>query len=164
MSAANIGITQLEALQLRNLLGPKGIGSITKNNSTAPVQISLNTLADPNYFQGTYLTPFYVPSGTGIMYVRIEGSLPGLDPTALPQMLFYEVTAGASAGGGIPIYVPVVDNSGWIYTGVMIYSNPSATPAQISIRLGCTLNTLDCFLTNIEMDTLSFGPYVDQGQ
>jgi len=153
MSASNIGISQLEALQLRNLLGPTGIGSYTYNN-TGIIAFILNPAGD------TYTSPYSLPSGTGMCKVRIGFDLlPVAGTTAIVTFLTFNVGSFTSLLN-VPSGLPAGTTT---YEGTFMYNNPTPSPAYITVDIGfqnAAISTLKYF----EANYISFGPYVDQGQ
>jgi hypothetical protein len=151
MSCANIGISQLDALQLRNLVGPTGIGNVTYNNTG---RITQRILLSAGF--GTYVSPFKVPSGTGIIKFRIETLVVGKSNS---QIVSLDFVIGQTPQLILPYGLPLNQT---IYEGIMLYNNPSPTPATISVNMRL-VNSSSVTLQYFEADTLSFGPYVDQG-
>jgi hypothetical protein len=149
MSASNIGISQLQALQLRNLLGPAGIGHVNNYNSniTQRVPIISNT--------ANYISPFTVPSGTGIIKIRIDTLLIGQKNS---RITFLEIFIGQSS----QFHLPYGLSSGQAtYEGLLLYDNPSPTPATIGVMMRLT-NTSSVTITFFQINVISFGPYVQQ--
>jgi hypothetical protein len=152
MSASNIGISQLEALQLRNLLGPSGIGKVTYNDTGV---ISQNLPLDNG--NTIYISPFSVPSGTGIMRYRFQSTLV---PTQGQTALIYsvQILIGDKSQSQLVYGLPAGQS---IYDGFMLYDNPSNAPAVIRLVLQ-TNHVSSVTLTNFQAQPLSFGPYVQQ--
>jgi hypothetical protein len=151
MSCANIGINQLEALQLSNLVGPNGIGKVTYNNTG---RISQGLMLSAGF--GSYISPFKVPSGTGILKVRIETLVVGQSNS---QIISLDFVIGQTVQLNLPYGLPANQTS---YEGIMLYNNPSPTPALISVNMRL-VNSSSVTLQYFEADTLSFGPYVNHG-
>ena len=167
MSAGNMGIDQLECLQLRNLVGPAGIGAVsdqTLGNDTGSVivaQIPL-TLKPDGTAEGAWTTPFTVPSGTGVMRVQVQTSTSG------GSALYYRIVHAGTNSVGLPTdilpggSVAAEGLAGWYYQGLMYYSNPSSTPAPITLTVGTQGSVQVCNLMCFSVRTISFGPYVQQ--
>ena len=170
MSCANMGISQLECLQLRRLVGPAGIGYVTYQFSGASVPITLNPPFPDGVKEGSLNTAFVVPSGTGMMRVGIQTiALNGNDIFDLtPAVYYYRISTtsnGQVMGTVIPLRGQATAAEGvanWYYEGIMIYNNPSSQPSPITLTVGVNTNTTISQLVNWGIDTLSFGPYVQQ--
>ena len=174
MSCANMGISQLECLQLRRLVGPSGlsdlkiqsVGSPTGSQVVSP--IALFQTAD-GLQVGVYNSQLItVPSGSGIMRVQIQcNSLGGL-----PMYYQIQVAPNGTASGiissGIPSYPNQLGNvtaagfQGAYYQGLMMYNNPSSSPATVLLTVGCQDLTTACSLRYMSVNCISFGPYVQQ--
>ena len=168
MSAGNMGISQLECLQLRNLVGPSGIGTagifgVGSNTGTVVVAtITMNPQPDGSTKSTTWTSPFTVPSGTGILFVTVQTRTTGGVPlyyklgcgvigaTLLPDVSLYD--QGLSAQG----------YAGFWAEGLIMYSNPSSAPAPIELIVGATGTTTNFQLINFQARIISFGPYVQQ--
>ena len=163
MSAGNMGISQLECLQLRNLVGPAGIGGYTTQSvgnqigGVVVAPIPLVVVADGTA-QGVYNSTMTVPSGSGLMQVTITSQ------TSNGQTVFYRVDAGAIASSALPIFLDAQPEgfAGYFYQGLMYYSNPSSSPVSLHLVVGCQGTVQVCNLTYFSVNTISFGPYVQQ--
>ena len=164
MSCANMGISQLECLQLRRLVGPTGIGFVSDQivgnaeGTDAVFRFPLTYLPD-SVLQGTYSSPtFTVPSGTGVMRVTIQTIATGGSP------LYYKVEHGGTTSTAIPVFVgaPQEGFAGFYYSGLMFYTNPTSAPMQLSLTVGCQATTDHCDLLHFQVRAISFGPYVNQ--
>ncbi len=165
MSAGNMGISQLECLQLRNLVGPTGIGTVgsigvgSPNGDVNVAQIPLTLLPDGTA-KGLWSSPFTVPSGTGLLRVTVQtltqgGSalyyvigIDGFNSTILPK----DILPGGSVEG----------KAGWYSEELLMYSNPRSEPATIVLFVGAQGSTQVCTLINFQVKAISFGPYVQQ--
>ena len=168
MSAGNMGISQLECLQLRNLVGPAGIGGYTTQNvgnqNGGVVVATLQMSITPDgTSQGVYNSTMTVPSGTGIMQVTITTQ------TSNGSAIYYRVDAGAIASSGIPTGIYSAPNegyAGYFYQGLMYYSNPSSSPVNVNLVVGVQPPVpgavTTCNLIYFSVNTISFGPYVQQ--
>ena len=159
MSAANIGISQLESLQLRDLLGPSGIGSFASTAAGFPhgggiVQRISLTLQPNGTAVGNYNTSAVLPSGTGIMRVRVQVSCDNGS-----AILF-----GFTMGGISPTCIPsaVLGVEGWFYEGILTYNNASSTPFPVVLTVHTQGSVQVCNLIYLETNLISFGPYVQQ--
>jgi hypothetical protein len=162
-----MGISQLECLQLRRLVGPTGIGAVSTEivgNDTGSVnvaQITLN-LSPDGTAQGGWTSPFTVPSGTGVMRVQVQTSTSG------GSALYYRIVHAGTNSVGLPTdilpggSVAAEGLAGWYYQGLMYYSNPSSTPAPITLTVGTQGSVQVCNLMCFSVRTISFGPYVNQ--
>jgi hypothetical protein len=151
MSCANIGISQLEALQLSNLVGPTGIGRVQYQNDGL-----IETLAITNN-KAVYNPRLTVPSGTGIVKIRFDTTLTAsnnLTP-AMTQLEFQINNAVQFTARGF--------SSGNVYEGMFMYQNQNPTPANIIVKI-TTVNTSSIDTDIIFADVISFGPYVRVGQ
>ena len=162
MSASNIGLSQLEALQLRNLLGPSGIGSRKGQEegkfdgsvvvATIPVE-----LKPDGKIIGFYKSSLTCPSGTGVMRVSIQIQYAGGNITPVLYTILvgdYSIGNGSVPfNGGTPTF---------FYEGVMTYSNNSPTDAPISLQIISTGVVQPLKLLDFAVDIISFGPYVQQ--
>ena len=168
MSAGNIGIDQLECLQLRNLVGPSGVGLVTTNmagdnyNPNSFIAIVPLTLQDGNAV-GSYLSNFTIPSGTGIMRVTFQTSIIGGQP------LYYKFQTGdpiVTTSVGIPVDVGKGDGAtgfaGWWYEGLMFYTNSTSSPIPITVTIGAQYTATRASVIHMHVRTISFGPYVQQ--
>ena len=156
MSCAHMGISQLECLQLRRLVGPAGIGAFqgqfTQTNTVVP--ITQNAAGE---YQGTYTSSFTVPSGTGIMRLGIRTSIYAAD-----DIKFYFLKVGtATQTTTVPSFVTYEGQSYWFTEETVIYNNPSSSPAPLSVVI-TTTQAVTCTVFHFEADVLSFGPYVQQ--
>jgi hypothetical protein len=166
MSAANMGISQLECLQLRRLVGPSGIGESTYNNvgnraAGTIVAVLPLTLHPDGTKTAPYISPFTVPSGTGIMRIQITTQSSGGD------VLYYQVLGGINANGGFPTYLVANNNgslgfNGWYYEGTMMYNNPTSAPIPVSMLVGTQGGVNVCNLFYFSVSITSFGPFVSQ--
>ena len=167
MSAGNMGISQLECLQLRNLVGPSGVGLVTTNmvgnqnggNIVATIPLTLQD----GVAVGAYTSTLTVPSGTGLMRVTIETSVTGGQP------LYYKVlhgSPGVTTSVGIPVDVGKGDGAngfaGWYYEGLMFYTNETSSPIPITLVFGNQYTATSASLLYFHVRTISFGPYVQQ--
>ena len=168
MSAGNMGISQLECLQLRNLVGPAGIGFVSDQivgnagGTDAVFRFPLTYLPD-SVLVGTYSSPtFTVPSGTGVMRVQVQTSTSG------GSALYYRIVHAGTNSVGLPTdilpggSVAAEGLAGWYYQGLMFYSNPSSDPAPITLTVGTQGSTQVCNLMCFSLRIISFGPYVQQ--
>ena len=168
MSAGNMGISQLECLQLRNLVGPAGIGAVGRNSVGSPTgnvvvaTVPMNLQPDGSTRSDNWVSPFTVPSGTGMLRVTVQtrclGGVPlyyqlnggEIGATLLPTVSLYD--AGLSAEG----------YAGFWAEGLIMCSNPSSAPAPIELIVGATGTTTNFQLINFQARVISFGPYVQQ--
>ena len=173
MSAGNMGISQLECLQLRNLVGPSGIGDVNgsgignPNGTVVVTPISLFQTAD-GLQVGAYQSNFVVPSGTGVMQVQIQCTSLG----GLPMYYQIQVAPNGTASGlissGIPSYPNQLGNvttagfQGAYYQGLMMYDNPSSSPASVLLTVGAQNSTTAINLVYMSVYCISYGPYVSQ--
>ena len=162
MSAGNMGISQLECLQLRNLVGPAGIGAVSNSQigsthgDVVVAQIPLNLRADGSA-DGDYISTFTVPSGTGMMRVQVQTNSDG------GSVVAYNFFSGESVSVGLPKDVAIgAGYSGWFYQGLMYYNNPSSSPATVVLNVVAQGSTQACRLLFFQVRTISFGPYVQQ--
>ena len=154
MSCANMGISQLECLQLRRLVGPTGIGAFkgqfTQTNTVVPI-----TQNPAGSYQGTYTSPFSIPSGTGIMRV-------GIRSTTQDAVKFYFLKAGdVTQSTMVPTIATYEGQSYWFTEETIIYNNPSSSPAPLSVVI-TTSPSVSCTVFWFQADVLSYGPYVQQ--
>ena len=168
MSCANMGISQLECLQLRRLVGPTGIGAVGRNSVGSPTgnvvvaTVPMNLQPDGTTKSSPWVSPFTVPSGTGMLRVTVQirttNGLPlyyqigcgEFGTTLLPTVSLYD------AGVGLQGY------AGFWAEGLIMYSNPSSAPAPIELIVGGTGTTTNFVLINFAVKAMSFGPYVKQ--
>ena len=168
MSCANLGIDQLESLQLRNLVGPDGIGAVGSIGVGSPfgdvvvATVTMNPQPDGSTKSDAWVSPFTVPSGTGMLRVTVQirttNGLPlyyqigcgEFGTTLLPTVSLYD------AGVGLQGY------AGFWAEGLIMYSNPSSAPAPIELIVGATGTTINFQLINFQARVISFGPYVQQ--
>ena len=168
MSCANMGISQLECLQLRRLVGPTGIGTVgsvgvgSSFGDVVVAVVTMNPQPDGSTKSNAWVSPFTVPSGTGMLRVTVQtrttGGLPlyyiigcgEFGTTLLPTVSLYD--AGLSAEG----------YAGFWAEGLIMYSNPSSAPAPIELIVGGTGTTTNFQLINFQARVISFGPYVQQ--
>ena len=164
MSDGNMGISQLECLQLRNLVGPAGIGGwsnqeVGDTHGTVNVaNIPLTYLPDGSTL-GEYRSTLTIPSGTGIMRVQIQMQLGGGAP------YYYNVYGGDIVStSSMPLYndARAEGFAGYYYQGLMMYSNPTSSPAPITLTVGAQSTTGSCELLFFSVNCISFGPYVAQ--
>ena len=156
MSAGNMGISQLECLQLRNLVGSDGIGAfksqVTEVNTVVP--ITQNAAGE---YQGTYTSTFTVPSGTGLIRLGIRTSIYAAD-----NVKFYFLKVGtATQATLVPTFDTYQGFSYWFTEETIIYNNPSSSPAPLSVVI-TTTQAVTCTVFYFEADIISFGPYVQQ--
>ena len=168
MSAGNMGISQLECLQLRNLVGPAGIGAVGSIGVGSPfgtVVVALVTLdpqPDGSTKSNAWVSPFTVPSGTGMLRVTVQTRTTG----GLP--LYYQIGCGEFGTTLLPtvsLYDAAVSAEGYAgywAEGLIMYSNPSSAPAPIELIVGGTSTTTNFQLINYQARVISFGPYVSQ--
>ena len=154
MSCANMGISQLECLQLRRLVGPAGIGAFqgqfTQVNTTVTP-----TQGPTGEYQATYTSPFSVPSGTGIMRV-------GIRSTTQDAVKFYFLKAGGvTQSTMVPTLATYEGQSYWFTEETIIYNNPSSSPALLNVVI-TTSQSVSCTVFWFQADIISFGPYVSQ--
>jgi hypothetical protein len=150
MSCANIGISQLEALQLSNLVGKDGIGRIQYQ-----IDGLVETLAIRSN-KAVYNPRLTVPSGTGIVKIRFETILTASN-NLTPAMTQLEFKINDFVQFTARGFTP-----GNVYEGMFMYFNKSPNPANITINI-TTVNT-SSIETDILADVISFGPYVQVGQ
>ena len=167
MSAGNMGISQLECLQLRNLVGPAGIGAVDSETvgspfgdiNVAPIPL---TLQPDGTAKGSWTSPFTVPSGTGLLRVTVQTQLQGGSP------LYYVIGCGDFGstitpadlrGGG---NVNAEGYAGWWSEELIMYSNTSSAPAPIVLIVGAQGSVQAVQLINFAVKAISFGPYVSQ--
>jgi hypothetical protein len=173
MSAANMGISQLEALQLRRLVGPSGIGNInlqSVGNLNGQVTVLSLTLipAVGNNAYGLYVNPaITVPSGSGIMQVHVNVGTEGGVPLYIRVQPVTDqlVTLGPECPSsiGFPTAIVTQNFPGWTYQGTVLYNNPSPDPAPVLLTVGCQGTTTVCNLVYFAVNCISFGPHVNQG-
>ena len=168
MSAGNMGISQLECLQLRNLVGPAGIGTVGSIGVGSPIgnvvvaTIPMNSQPDGSTQSDAWVIPFTVPSGTGVLFVTVQTRTTGGRP------LYYRLGCGVIGATLIPanFYDQSLNNEGYagvFAEGLIMYSNPSSAPAPIILVVGGTSTTTNFQLINFAVKAMSFGPYVEQG-
>ena len=168
MSAGNIGIDQLECLQLRNLVGPAGIGTLgvigvgSQFGDVVVATVALIIQPHGKTKSSPWVSPFTVPSGTGLLYVTVQtrttGGLPfyyqigcgEFGTTLLPSVSLYD------AGVGLQGY------AGFWAEGLIMYSNPSSAPATIELIVGAAGTATNFQIINFQARVISFGPYVEQ--
>ena len=154
-----MGISQLECLQLRRLVGPAGIGHVDYPANVVNVPTYLIPLPDGT-LQGLVVSPFTVPSGTGIMKVRIQINDSGA------QILYFKVVMNdVTIGLVIPSSGNGQNSAGgnYFYEGLMLYTNPTSTAKPIALLIGATAGSPpNLLLTNFVINAISFGPYVKQ--
>ena len=156
MSAGNMGISQLECLQLRNLVGPAGIGAFQGQFTQTDTVVPLTTNAYGEY-QGTYTSPFTVPSGTGIMRLGIRTAISFGD-----SIKFYFLQAGGvTQSTMVPTLATFEGQSYWLTEETIIYNNPSSSPAPLSVII-TTSQAVTCTVFWFQADIISYGPYVQQ--
>ena len=162
MSASNIGLSQLEALQLRNLLGPTGIGSRVHkeegkfDGSVIVATIPVAAVPDGRLF-GSYKSSLTCPSGTGMMRVSVQIQYGGGNIT---PVLYTILVGDYPIGNGVVSYSSAA--TGFFYEGVMTYSNNSPTDAPISLNVLSYGVVQPLKLLDFAVDIISFGPYVQQ--
>ena len=168
MSAANMGISQLECLQLRRLVGPSGIGTVGSISVGSPfldvnvtnIQLALQPDGSAN---GSWTSPFTVPSGTGMLRVTVQTVTSG------GSALYYTIGCGEFGSTILPTdilpggSVAAEGFGGWWAEELIMYSNPSSTPAPIVLIVGAQGSTQVATLKNFAVKAMSFGPYVNQG-
>jgi hypothetical protein len=168
MSAANMGISQLECLQLRSLVGPTGLGTLGVIGVGSPfgdvvvATVPMIVQPDGKTKSNPWISPFTVPSGTGLLYMTVQtrttGGLPfyyqigcgTIGSTILPSVTLYD------AGVGLQGY------AGFWAEGLMMYSNPSPDPAPIELIVGAAGTTTNFQIINFQARVISFGPNVSQ--
>lgn len=168
MSCANMGISQLECLQLRRLVGPAGVGAVSTSlignptSTTTILDIPMFRLPDGSAL-GQLTTSLTVPSGTGVMMVTVECNILG------GNILYYTVgTSGALYMRNAPVNInlPQEGFSGWYYQGLTMYNNPTSVPAPIILQVGSTAGapgtTVSVGLISMDVKYISYGPYVSQ--
>ena len=167
MSAGNMGISQLECLQLRNLVGPAGIGAVYRNSIGSPTgnvvvaTVTMNPQPDGSTRSDNWVSPFTVPSGTGMCYVTVQTRTTG------GRGLYYLIGCGEFGTTLTPadFYDQSLNNEGYAglwAEGLIMYSNPSSAPAPIVLTVGGTSTTTNFQLINFQARVISFGPYVQQ--
>ena len=156
MSAANMGISQLECLQLRRLVGPTGIGAF-KSQLTQPNTFVATTTGPTGLAQGTYTSPFTAPSGTGLIRFRMQTTINAAD-----SIKFYAVQIGGDYQATIVPTFVALGNSYWFAEETIVYNNPSSSPVPINVYVSTNNTATTCTVTLFEADIVSFGPYVKQ--
>ena len=167
MSCANMGISQLECLQLRRLVGPSGIGTVGTVGVGSPfgtvslANVTMIPQPDGSIKSSTWVSPFTVPSGTGMLRVTVQTRCLGGVP------LYYIVGCGEFGTTLIPANFYGQDLSAEGYAGtwaeeLIMYSNPSSVPAPIELIVGAQGSTQGCTIINFAVKAMSFGPYVKQ--
>ena len=167
MSCANMGISQLECLQLRNLVGPTGIGTVGTVGVGSPfgtavvATITMNPQPDGSTKSDAWVSPFTVPSGTGMLRVTVQTRTTG------GRGLYYQIGCGEFGTTLTPadFYDQSLNNEGYAglwAEGLIMYSNPSSAPAPIELIVGGTSTTTNFQLINFAVKAISFGPYVSQ--
>jgi len=168
MSCANMGISQLECLQLRRLVGPTGIGTVGSISVGSPfgdvnvTNIQL-TLRPGGTAQGSWTSPFTVPSGTGLLRMTVQTQCQG------GSALYYTIGCGDFGSTILPTDILPAGSlaaegyAGWWSEELIMYSNPSSAPAPIVLIVGAQGSTQVCTLINFAVKAMSFGPYVNQG-
>lgn len=156
MSCANMGISQLECLQLRRLVGPTGIGAfkgqLTQVNTTVTP-----TQGPSGEYQATYTSPFTVPSGTGLIRFRMQTTI-----AASNEVKFYFLRTGdVSQATIVPTLVTYAGQTYWFAEETIIYNNPTSSSQPLNVII-TTSPSVSCTITYFEADVLSFGPYVQQ--
>ena len=158
MSAANMGISQLECLQLRRLVGPDGIGAfksqLTRASTVVPIAPSQVL---PGTYSGAYTSPFTVPSGTGLIRFRMQTTINAADSIKF----YYVVIGGDFQATIVPTFV-ALGNSYWFAEETIVYNNPSSSPVPIYVNVSTSNTATTCTVTLFEADIISFGPYVQQ--
>ena len=154
MSCANMGISQLECLQLRRLVGPTGIGAF-KSQVTQPNVIVNTTTGPTGLVQGTYTSPFTVPSGTGLIRFQMQSKAGGT------IKFFWLNVGGVWTATMVPTFVSDSGFGYWFTEETIIYNNPTSSPVVLSVII-TTGGEDGCTVTYFEADVLSFGPYVQQ--
>ena len=174
MSAGNMGISQLECLQLRNLVGPAGIGDLKINSvgSLSGTVVVSPIVLLPAVGYNSY--GFYanqsirVPSGSGIMQVQVNVATSGGIPKyfrfqpVTDQLQSLGPESPASIGFPITTVSPIQDFPGWTYQGLMMYNNPTSSPALVMLTVGCQDTVTVCDLLYFSVNCISYGPYVSQ--
>ena len=149
-----MGIDQLECLQLRNLVGPDGIGAF-KSQLTQPNTFVATTTGPSGLAQGTYTSPFTAPSGTGLIRFRMQTTTGG-------TMKFFALSAGTVPSGTVvPSFVTDSGTGYWFAEETIIYNNPTSSPVNLNVIL-TTNGEGGATVVYFEVDVLSFGPYVQQ--
>ena len=167
MSCANMGISQLECLQLRRLVGPTGIGTLgvvgvgSQIGNVVVATIPMTPQPDGSAKSTTWTSPFTVPSGTGLLYLTVQTRTTG----GLP--LYYKLGCGVVGATLIPadFHDQSLNNEGYAgfwAEGLIMYSNPSSAPSPIVLTVGGTGSTTNFQLINFQARIISFGPYVQQ--
>ena len=158
MSCANMGVSQLECLQLRRLVGPTGIGAfqgqLTRASTVVPIKLS--PLGSGGY-EGLYTSPFKVPSGTGLIRFRMQTTINAAD-----SIKFYAVQIGGDYQATIVPTFVALGNSYWFAEETIVYNNPSSSPVPINAIVSTNNTATTCTVTLFEADIISFGPYVQQ--
>ena len=158
MSCANLGIDQLEALQIRNLVGPDGIGAfksqLTRASTVVPIAPSQVL---PGTYSGAYTSPFTVPSGTGLIRFRMQTTINAAD-----SIKFYYVLRGGDFQATIVPTFVTLGNPYWFAEETIVYNNPSSSPVPINATVVTNNTATTCTVTLFEADIVSFGPYVKQ--
>lgn len=149
MSCANIGINQLEALQLSNLVGPTGIGRVQYQNDG-----SVDTLVITNN-RATYSPRLTVPSGTGIVQINFSATLTPSN-NSVAAMTKLEFIINGYVQGTAQGFSP-----GNTYEGLLMYQNRSPNPANIIVNI-TLVNTAEIETDLMYANVISFGPYVNR--
>ncbi len=154
MSSANMGISQLECLQLRSLVGPTGIGAF-KSQATLQNVFVATTTGPSGLAQGTYTSPFSVPSGTGLIRFQMQTTTGG-------SMKFFWLNAGGvRTATMVPAFVSDSGFGYWFAEETIIYNNPTPDPVVLSVILTTGADG-GATVTYFEADVVSFGPNVSQ--
>ena len=169
MSCANMGISQLECLQLRRLVGPTGIGEVSRNvigdpsSTTNIANIPLIRFPDGTY-SGVYVSPLMVPSGTGVMQVTIQCNTAGGAVLYYAVFASQEVSHGQEVSYGFPVNVnlPQEGISGYFDQGLMMYTNPTSSPVPVCFQVGASSTIQSVGLISMSVKNISYGPYVQQ--
>ena len=156
MSAGNMGISQLECLQLRNLVGPAGIGAFQSQFTQVNTTVT-PTQGPAGEYQATYTSPFTVPSGTGLIRFRMQTTINAAD-----SIKFYYVQIGGGYQASIVPTFVALGNSYWFAEETIVYNNPSSSPVPINVTVSTNNTATTCTVTLFEADIISFGPYVSQ--
>ena len=168
MSCANMGISQLECLQLRRLVGPSGLSLVTDFTVGDPfggtVLANIPLTLQNGTAVGSYLSNATIPSETGIMRVTFQTLVPGAQP------VYYKFQTGTgpdtTTSVGVPVQVAGGDGAdgfaGWWYEGLMFYTNETSSPIPITVTIGAQYTATTASVLYMHVRTISFGPYVKQ--